>query len=106
MSSSSISSISSSLKSLGNLRFICVNDVYRPEMYSVFKTLIPSYKGIGITKTVLPGDFLGGSLFGSKSSGEGVLKVLNEVNFDYVTVGNHGKNTLSFFHFFFFLPSF
>lgn len=79
-----------SLKSVGNLRFICVNDVYRPEMFSVFKNLIPLYQGKNITKTVLPGDFLGGSLFGSKSSGEGVLKVLNEVHFDYVTIGNHG----------------
>lgn len=86
-------------KSLGNLRFVCVNDVYRPEMYSVFKSLLLNYKGIGQTKVVLPGDFLGGSLFGSKSSGEGVLKVLNEVNFDYVTLGNHGKIFFLFLQF-------
>lgn len=60
-------------------------------MYSVFKCLIPKYQGVGTTKIVFPGDFLGGSLFGSKSTGEGVLKILNEVGFDYVTIGNHGK---------------
>ena len=84
------------MSSSGSLRFICVNDVYRPEMYSVFQSLKSSYKGRGVTKSVLPGDFLSGSLFGSKSSGEGVLRVLNEVKFDYVTLGNHGRLYLFF----------
>jgi hypothetical protein len=83
------------IRTVGDLRLICINDVYRPDMYSVFKCLIPQYQGVGITKTIFPGDFLGGSLFGTRSSGEGILKVLNEVGFDYVTIGNHGKLSFS-----------
>jgi hypothetical protein len=78
-------------RAIGNLRLICINDVYRPEMYSVFKALLPRYQHpTGMTKVILPGDFLGGSFFGAKSTGEGVLKIMNEVGFDYVTIGNHG----------------
>lgn len=33
-------------RSVGDLRFLCITDVYRPDMYSVFKCLIPKYQGM------------------------------------------------------------
>lgn len=38
---------------------------------------------------VLPGDFLGGSTFAAKHRGESVLDVLNHLDVDYFTLGNH-----------------
>lgn len=39
--------------------------------------------------SVLPGDFLGGSTYAAAHKGESVLEVLNELNVDYFTLGNH-----------------
>lgn len=45
----------------------------------------------GVTKLVLPGDFLGGCKFAADHKGESVVDVLNCLGLDYVTLGNHGK---------------
>jgi 2',3'-cyclic-nucleotide 2'-phosphodiesterase (5'-nucleotidase family) len=62
------------------------------------KTLKSKHCGSGVTKCVFPGDFLGGSLFAVSHQGESMLRVCNEVGFDYVTLGNHefdyGSTTL------------
>lgn len=43
----------------------------------------------GLTKVVLPGDFLGGSKYAADHEGESVIEVLNCLGFDYATLGNH-----------------
>lgn len=75
-----------------HLRLLCINDVYKPEKFALVKTMKPLYKGKGMTKCILPGDFVGGSLFASKFKGESMIKVANAVGFDYATLGNHGLN--------------
>jgi 5'-nucleotidase len=72
-----------------DLRLLCVNDVYKPERLSKLKVLAKQHKGSGVTKLVLPGDFLGGSVFAAKHQGESVLEILNELDVDYFTLGNH-----------------
>jgi 2',3'-cyclic-nucleotide 2'-phosphodiesterase (5'-nucleotidase family) len=71
------------------LRLLCANDVYKPEKFSVMKTLKDRYQGEGTTKCILAGDFLGGSLFSTLSKGESMIQVCNSVGFDYVVIGNH-----------------
>ena len=43
----------------------------------------------GLTKVILPGDFLGGSKYAADHEGESVIDVLNCLGFDYATLGNH-----------------
>lgn len=38
---------------------------------------------------VLPGDFLGGSIYAAAHEGESVIDVLNHLDIDYFTLGNH-----------------
>ena len=72
------------------LRILCVNDVYKPKQFSVFKSLKLKHESSEFkTLTVFPGDFLGGSLFAVSNQGESMLDVFNHVGFDYVTLGNH-----------------
>lgn len=75
-----------------HLRFLCVNDVYKPERFALLKTLKKMYVGKGETKCVIPGDFVGGSQFSYTSTGEGMIRVANAVGFDYATLGNHGTS--------------
>ena len=42
-----------------------------------------------ITKLVLPGDFLGGSMFAAVHQGASVVDILNHLGVDYFTLGNH-----------------
>lgn len=102
--------------SKASLRILCANDVYKPEMFSAMKTfrklyagmffcqyelmigLIYCYIGEGVTKCVLPGDFLGGSLFASKHTGDSMIDVVNAVGFDYITLGNHGMLDAAYRH--------
>ena len=44
---------------------------------------------ISIFQIVFPGDFLGGSTFAAAHKGLSVLEVLNCLNIDYFTLGNH-----------------
>jgi 5'-nucleotidase / UDP-sugar diphosphatase len=71
------------------LRLLCANDVYKPDKFSVMKAMKDKYQGEGMTKCILAGDFLGGSLFSTLSKGESMIKVCNTVGFDYVVIGNH-----------------
>jgi 5'-nucleotidase/UDP-sugar diphosphatase len=71
------------------LRLLCANDVYKPEQFSIFKSMKEEYNGVGVTKSILSGDFLGGSLFATLSKGESMIRVCNSVGFDYVVIGNH-----------------
>ncbi len=74
------------------LRLLCVNDVYKIERFSMLRTMIAENQvDNGVTKVVLPGDFLGGSLFAAEHTGASVIEVLNCIGFDYATLGNHGK---------------
>ena len=66
------------------LRIICVNDVYKPKQFSVFKALRNKFEANDFkTITMFPGDFLGGSLFAVKHKGESMMDVFNYVGFDY-----------------------
>jgi hypothetical protein len=78
-----------------HLRLLCVNDVYKPERFALLKTMKTKYAGKGVTKCVLPGDFVGGSQFSYKSTGESMIRVCNAVGFDYVTLGNHGMDKIA-----------
>ena len=71
------------------LRLLCANDVYKPEKFSVLRAMKDKHQGEGITKCILGGDFLGGSLFATYSKGESMIKVCNSVGFDYIVIGNH-----------------
>ena len=59
--------------------------------------LLASYSVISIlnhfsiiwVSSVLPGDFLGGSVFAASHEGESVVDVLNYLDVDYFTLGNH-----------------
>ena len=86
-----------------HLRIFCVNDVYKPERFSQLKTLCALHKSSTVpesnnltppphptvTKLVLPGDFLGGSMFAAVHSGASVIDILNQLGVDYFTLGNH-----------------
>jgi 2',3'-cyclic-nucleotide 2'-phosphodiesterase (5'-nucleotidase family) len=72
------------------VRFLCINDVYRVEQFSIVNSLVKSHSISGpgvVTKLVLPGDFLGGSSFALKHEGESIIDVLNNIQLDYVTIG-------------------
>lgn len=71
------------------LRILTANDVYKPERFAMLKTLATINRGPGVTKLVLPGDLLGGSLFATSHRGESVVEVLNALRVDYCTLGNH-----------------
>ena len=75
------------------LRLLCANDVYKPEKMSLMNALIKRHmckSGTNsVTKTVFPGDFLGGSMFTTTFKGESMIEVFNAIGFDYVTLGNH-----------------
>ena len=99
------------------LRLLCVNDVYKPSQFSKLKTIINkstnnSQTGITttsilpdtqyenfdeskhqskqmVTKLVMNGDFLGGSAFAAAQRGESIIDILNHLNVDYFTMGNH-----------------
>lgn len=71
------------------LRILTANDIYRPERLAMLKTLARTCAGPGVTKLVLPGDLLGGSLFATSHRGESVVDVLNALDVDYCTLGNH-----------------
>ena len=72
-----------------HLRLLCANDVYKADKFAVMRAMKPMYQGRGVTKCVIPGDFVGGSLFASKHMGESMIRVANAVGFDYATLGNH-----------------
>ena len=75
-----------------HLRLLCVNDVYKPERLSQFKTMSLANRALlasTTTKTVFPGDFLGGSVFAAGHTGASVVDVLNHLDIDYFTHGNH-----------------
>ena len=76
-----------------HLRLLCVNDVYKPERLSQFRTLSLASRaqlaGTTVTKHVFPGDFLGGSVFAAGHEGASVVDVLNQLEIDYFTHGNH-----------------
>ena len=85
-----------------HLRLFCVNDVYKPERFSQLKTLCAMRKSPSVpesdsvpsphptvTKLVLPGDFLGGSMFAAVHQGASVIDILNHLGVDYFTLGNH-----------------
>jgi 2',3'-cyclic-nucleotide 2'-phosphodiesterase (5'-nucleotidase family) len=75
---------------MSRLRLLCVNDVYSIERFSSLKALIAGNQNPnGLTKVILPGDFLGGSKYAADHEGESVIEVLNCLGFDYVTLGNH-----------------
>lgn len=72
------------------LRILCVNDVYKPKQFSIFKALQIKYETEEFkTIAMFPGDFLGGSMFAVKHKGESMMDIFNDVGFDYVTLGNH-----------------
>ena len=86
-----------------HLRLFCVNDVYKPERFSQLKTLCAMHTSLPVpesssvtppphptvTKLVLPGDFLGGSMFAAVHQGASVVDILNHLRVDYFTLGNH-----------------
>ena len=77
-----------------HLRFLCINDVYKIERFSQLKSMIDTNSinnSNNVTKIVLPGDFLGGSLYAGDHTGESVIQCMNCIDFDYITLGNHGK---------------
>jgi 2',3'-cyclic-nucleotide 2'-phosphodiesterase (5'-nucleotidase family) len=89
------------------LRFLCINDVYKPSQLSLLKALKkqfgrgPEFNAINLncmdtsdehvvtTKTMFAGDLLGGSMFAAVHKGESMIEVCNAVDFDYICLGNH-----------------
>eukprot|EP00933_Yihiella_yeosuensis_P042533 TRINITY_DN37151_c0_g1_i1.p1 TRINITY_DN37151_c0_g1~~TRINITY_DN37151_c0_g1_i1.p1 ORF type:complete len:532 (-),score=89.72 TRINITY_DN37151_c0_g1_i1:45-1640(-) len=74
-----------------SLRILTVNDVYKPERFAKLRSMASRFNGSSevVTKLVLPGDLLGGSLFASVHRGESVIDVLNSLDADYCVLGNH-----------------
>ena len=50
---------------------------------------VPESDSVPVTKLVLPGDFLGGSMFAAVHQGASVIDILNHLGVDYFTLGNH-----------------
>ena len=72
------------------MRRLDVFDLHLLELlaiYSIFYFL-NHYLTI-LVSSVLPGDFLGGSIFAASHEGESVVDVLNYLDVDYFTLGNH-----------------
>lgn len=67
------------------------NDVHcAVDGYAKFAALYSDYIALTpyVTK-VSSGDFLQGDIIGSLTSGDAIVKIMNKVGYDYVTLGNH-----------------
>jgi 2',3'-cyclic-nucleotide 2'-phosphodiesterase (5'-nucleotidase family) len=83
-------------KQTASARFICVNDVYSflPNKaglggFAQLPSAISLYNHHPNYKTILAGDFLGGSSLAVNFKGKVVQDVVNQINFDYLCLGNH-----------------
>lgn len=72
------------------LRFILVNDIYKPKKLAALPSLINRLKSeVENCKFIIGGDFMGGSTFAAKSQGESIIDLLEAMEVDYVVLGNH-----------------
>lgn len=71
---------------------ITVNDVYKLDNYPKLCTFIKKTKKQNknaLVLTVLPGDFLSPNIYSTFDNGVAMVNILNIVEIDYVTFGNH-----------------
>ena len=73
------------------LRIFHINDVYKLENLPLIAAYIDSMSTTGgqVVLKTLGGDFLAPYLLSAEDQGEGMVRVLNEIQFDAVCFGNH-----------------